>query len=189
MKRIQNCIYCGEPATTRDHVPPKCFLDKPYPQNLLTLPACQTCNNSFSKDEQYFMYLSDYIFSIENGDGEFTRETVKAAFIYSDKLEDRMISSLKVEDNKICFEFETNRIIRVIQKVARGLLYTAYSEDIKISKSNFMPLTLLTKEQKLEYKSLDWIIVQEERFKYTIQNSLVYFVVNEIFLCVVSYSF
>ena len=48
------CVYCGEPATTRDHVPSKAFLDKPYPDNIPVVPCCSNCNNQFSKDEEYF---------------------------------------------------------------------------------------------------------------------------------------
>jgi hypothetical protein len=28
-KKIEFCIYCGEQADTRDHVPPKCLFPKP----------------------------------------------------------------------------------------------------------------------------------------------------------------
>lgn len=28
------CIYCGAPATTREHAPSKAFLKKPYPSDL-----------------------------------------------------------------------------------------------------------------------------------------------------------
>lgn len=47
------CIYCGKPAFTREHVPSKAFLTRPYPQDLATVPACFECNNGFSSDEKY----------------------------------------------------------------------------------------------------------------------------------------
>ena len=47
------CAYCGGYATTEDHVPSKCFLDKPLPNNPPVVPCCEKCNNSFSKDEEY----------------------------------------------------------------------------------------------------------------------------------------
>jgi hypothetical protein len=47
------CIYCGESANTREHVPSKVFLSRPYPENLPTVPACFDCNNSFSEDELF----------------------------------------------------------------------------------------------------------------------------------------
>ena len=52
------CIYCGSLATTREHVPSKAFLKKPYPSDLPVLPACEKCNNGWSSDE---LYTSTYI--------------------------------------------------------------------------------------------------------------------------------
>jgi hypothetical protein len=47
------CTYCGRPADTVDHVPPKLLLRRPYPPNLRTVPACQNCNRGFQKDDEY----------------------------------------------------------------------------------------------------------------------------------------
>jgi hypothetical protein len=38
---------------TADHIPPKLLFAKPYPGNLLTVPACQPCNASFQLDDEY----------------------------------------------------------------------------------------------------------------------------------------
>jgi hypothetical protein len=52
-KRKQ-CAYCGkEKKLTSDHVPPKLFLERPFPPNLLTVPACADCNGSFKADDEY----------------------------------------------------------------------------------------------------------------------------------------
>jgi hypothetical protein len=48
------CAYCGEPATTDDHVPPQCLYTPPLPSNLVTVPACAPCNNGVSKDDAEF---------------------------------------------------------------------------------------------------------------------------------------
>jgi hypothetical protein len=48
------CTYCGRVRKlTDDHVPPKLFLAKPYPPNLVTVPACRSCNESFQHDDEY----------------------------------------------------------------------------------------------------------------------------------------
>ena len=57
MKRKKNksilCIYCVKRnATTKDHVPPKCFFSEPRPNNLITVPCCEKCNNFFGKDDE-----------------------------------------------------------------------------------------------------------------------------------------
>jgi hypothetical protein len=44
-------VYCGLEAETNDHAPPRCFLRRPRPSNLLTFPACQACNSGFSFHE------------------------------------------------------------------------------------------------------------------------------------------
>jgi len=69
------CVYCGNEANTREHVPSKTFLAQPFPADLSTVPACLTCNNSYSDDELFLSLLiqmlkqryygSDYNFSPE----------------------------------------------------------------------------------------------------------------------------
>ncbi len=48
------CAYCGDPATTADHVPPECIFTPPRPSNLVTVPACTTCNHGASNDDATF---------------------------------------------------------------------------------------------------------------------------------------
>jgi hypothetical protein len=53
-KRRGICGYCGNQRDlTRDHLPPKLLLEKPYPMNLRTVPSCYPCNQSFKADDEY----------------------------------------------------------------------------------------------------------------------------------------
>ena len=55
----QLCVYCNlAVADTVDHIPPKLLLSKPYPDNLLTVPACLACNQSFQKDDEYTRFMT-----------------------------------------------------------------------------------------------------------------------------------
>jgi hypothetical protein len=38
---------------TNDHVPPRLLLERPFPPNLLTVPACKDCNTGFQADDEY----------------------------------------------------------------------------------------------------------------------------------------
>lgn len=51
---IGACAYCGdERELTDDHVPPKLLLEAPFPDNLITVPACAPCNRGFQRDDEY----------------------------------------------------------------------------------------------------------------------------------------
>jgi hypothetical protein len=52
------CVFCGKPATTRDHIPPKGLFAEPRPNNLITVPACGTCNQGTSEDDEFLQRLS-----------------------------------------------------------------------------------------------------------------------------------
>jgi hypothetical protein len=56
--KLRACIYCGtDKDLTRDHVPPRLFFAKPYPINLVTIPACHDCNQSFQANDEYTRYM------------------------------------------------------------------------------------------------------------------------------------
>ena len=81
-----HCTYCGadedrtrqEGEITRDHVPPKSWLYKPYPDNLTTVDACRGCNEGFKKDDDYVgTFLTLSILKDSSGQAETHFEKVK----------------------------------------------------------------------------------------------------------------
>jgi hypothetical protein len=48
------CTFCDRPATTRDHVPARAFFARPRPATLITVPACEPCNNLAHTEDDYF---------------------------------------------------------------------------------------------------------------------------------------
>jgi hypothetical protein len=48
------CVYCGNAATTRDHVPPRAIFVELQLPNLVTVPACEDCNNRASQSDEGF---------------------------------------------------------------------------------------------------------------------------------------
>jgi len=135
------------------------------------------------------MYLSDYLFSIEHNNGDFSRKKAELTFTHNDKLEDRMINSLKVIDGMgVYFDFEYERIIPIIRKISIGLLFLDCADTKQVRASNFIPITHLNLQQKEEFESIKWVAIQEGRFKYFISNTSVYFAINEILLCLSKYN-
>jgi len=55
LQGLDTCVICGKnPATTRDHIPPKGIFPKPRPSDLITVPACPPCNKSTSDFDEVF---------------------------------------------------------------------------------------------------------------------------------------
>jgi hypothetical protein len=48
------CVYCGAPATTRDHIPPKSIFVELELSTLVTVPSCERCNNAASRFDERF---------------------------------------------------------------------------------------------------------------------------------------
>lgn len=57
-KIIGECVYCGKTATlTKEDVIPRCLFPKPRPTDLVKVPACLSCNNAKSKNDDYLRDL------------------------------------------------------------------------------------------------------------------------------------
>jgi hypothetical protein len=73
-RKTEVCAYCiANVADTRDHVIPLCLFERPYPDNLITVPACQDCNVKKSLDDDF---LRDYLTTDFAGNTNPTAERV-----------------------------------------------------------------------------------------------------------------
>lgn len=133
---LKQCIYCGsQEKITSDHVPPRCLFSKPRP-HLLTVPACEECNNSAKLDDEYFRIVVSV--GVENNlEGQRAwREGVIRTLRRSEKLLQHLLGSTKSVDivtpagvivgTGHAFKAENDRIKRVVIRVVRGLLWHHY---------------------------------------------------------------
>ncbi len=181
MKKEIWCYYCGKPANSKDHTPSKNLLEKPYPENLLTIPACKECNQSFSLDEEYFLNL---LVEISDNPNLLARKeyggSVYKARKRSKKLKERIEKLLiQAEDGRVYFMIEGNRIKKVIEKNALGLYYHKYRKVPDLSAFNcvgFYPfrveetrpaeIFILTYTEKFKLKK--WTHIQDNVFSYIV---------------------
>ena len=70
------CVYCGGSEETRDHLPSRILLEKPYPDNLPAVPACQACNGGFSLDEEYLACVLECVLARSAHAQDFERPQV-----------------------------------------------------------------------------------------------------------------
>lgn len=128
------CIYCGKPAFTREHVPSKAFLTRPYPQDLATVPACFECNNGFSSDEKYVSCFLDVLKeSVYQG---YTRRVDTSKRLSDDiDLSNLIAEQIKLIDGKVKFAVDANKLRRILLKLAQG--HAGYEFDhINFDNSN-----------------------------------------------------
>ncbi len=189
------CAYCRGGLGTRDHVPSKVFLDKPYPKNLPVVFACKECNESFSLDEEYIACLIECIKSNSCNVENLERENIKEILSRKPKLLERIKMQTKRGNNYLESELEKNRIKNVLLKLAKGHLLYEFNtpitnEEININYFNLLSLDEvsrlyfeippeLTKMPEVgcralgniyildeKYFCFNWNIVQAERYRY-----------------------
>lgn len=122
------CAFCGSPAETEDHVPSRCFLDKPYPKDMPVVPCCHKCNQSFSKDEQYVSCMIDCMKADTVIPNEIIREKTRNTLLSRPKLQERIASQKREFGGLTVYDYEKERFEKVIRKLAYGHL--AFENDI-----------------------------------------------------------
>lgn len=126
--RLNNCCaYCGSFAETEDHVPSKCFLDKPYPPDMPVVPCCKRCNHDFSKDEEYVSCLIDCMKASTSIPSKIQREKTRESLMHSPKLQARIATQIRDFGGLTIYDYEKQRFENVIHKLAFGHL--AYEND------------------------------------------------------------
>lgn len=138
------CYCCEKKATTRDHIPPKCFFPKAkhlpenspnYRNNLITVPSCSEHNNCRSKDDQYTAVViamnseSNIAFSLLKSKWTETMLKNEASLgkrICSKARKVPIISekgNLLILNETLAIPYEWNRIESVIKSIACGIYY------------------------------------------------------------------
>lgn len=153
---IRGCVYCGGGSDTRDHVPSKCLLEQPYPENLPVVGCCDSCNQDFSKDEQYFVCLLESVLCGSTDPEKIRRPSVARIMQNSPALRQRIENSKTVVDGQIAFEPEMERICNVMLKLARGHAAFELSQLCRTEPDHFWcgPLSLLPQESQEVFNSV-----------------------------------
>lgn len=115
------CAFCGAPPKTRDHVPPKIFLDRPYPENLPVVGSCLRCNNDASLDEEYVACLLEIAACGTINPDDLRRPKVARILAAKPLLAAKLASSLGSNGQYLLTEEDSARLSAVIEKIARAL--------------------------------------------------------------------
>lgn len=133
-----SCVYCGKSlGTTRDHIPSKNLFPDTREIDFITVPSCYECNNSLSKDEEFFrnmmcnlsLDLSES--SKKLFEGKITRSIKRNPSLALKLFESMALVDMPTKDGlglekktKITISVEDKkRINNVLTKYAKGLFY------------------------------------------------------------------
>jgi len=118
---LVSCVYCGiGPIETRDHVPSRILLDDPFPENLPVVPACQSCNQEFSRDEEYLACLIECAICGGTNAEDVCRPKIARVLTERPRLAARLKRARHEANGLIDFRIEEERVLGVIAKLARG---------------------------------------------------------------------
>jgi hypothetical protein len=147
---VDGCIYCGGKEETRDHVPSRVFLDAPLPENLPVVLACASCNNGFSKDEQYLACLIESVIAGSTDPGHIRRPSVAAILRETPALRALIDQARILKDGHVHFNVELERVKNVLLKLARGHAAFELSQICREEPDSFWwcPLVAMTEDQK-----------------------------------------
>ncbi|WP_420632006.1 hypothetical protein [Candidatus Leptofilum sp.] len=111
------CAGCNRPsiALTREHIPPKIFLDKPYPENLQITETCSSCNVGMSLDEEYLACWIECARVGTTNPNELRRRKIQKTLSRKPALQSKIEKGMM--DGLIYLEMD--RAKKVIEKLAR----------------------------------------------------------------------
>ena len=214
------CAYCGGPANSADHVPSKVLLEEPLPLNLPVVPACATCNRSFSSDEEYVACFLECVI-VGAVDSDRIRPKIKAALQHSPKLAATIALSLQADpEGRQGVDARSSSRYKSNSYSLRG--HAVYSERTTARRApcrHLYPIDRYDSERSLPASSAQvlenrevgprsavgpfcgkrassirkiqdgpWIVVQPNRYRYSVDEGLVRLVLAEYLACIVEWN-
>jgi hypothetical protein len=143
----ERCYFCGKPATSSEHVPPKCVFpeqkdlpEEDYRKNLITVPSCDEHNAAKSRDDEFLMACLAPVVG-NNGTGflhtntKLARSHVRNPCLMSDIMRDPKPLDLVTTDGTtfpvLVGRPDMERLCRTLQAVARGLFFHTHRKRFK----------------------------------------------------------
>lgn len=132
--KSETCVTCGlRLAETVDHVPPKGFFRGVVNAQLRTVPACHTCNNGASSDdEDVRFFISAQIGKQNPASKKLWENGAHKTILRKTKLREAFVATageVVVVDKdgahttKIAFRVPVNTYQRVFERTTRGLYF------------------------------------------------------------------
>jgi hypothetical protein len=119
------CYWCGEPATSAEHFPPKGIFPTSHRKNLLTVPSCDKHNSANSKTDERFRFLLHASEPSELAKDWYEEKTKRAIYREEERVFMEGIANSSMPINNVpgvggAFIFEASIINDTIEKITRA---------------------------------------------------------------------
>jgi hypothetical protein len=115
------CAFCGGSPDSKDHVPPRIFLDLPHPENFPVIGACINCNRGASLDEEYAACLLEVAACGSVDPANLRRQKIARTLEERPAIAARLAGSLRSSGEFVVSQEDGVRLSAVLEKIARGL--------------------------------------------------------------------
>jgi hypothetical protein len=216
-RNLLYCLYCGDAPDSREHVPSRVLLDKPYPENLPIVGACRPCNGSFSRDEEYLACAVAVALAGSVDPARVERQKVQGLLTERPALTARLSAALHQSAAGTTLNIEQERVRNVLTKLARGHAFFELGEPVLDAPVTvaFAPLHILSLDARRQFEvapastlwpppgsramlqlietwptgQQQWVVVQPERYRYAVSAGplFVRLVLSEYLACEVTW--
>ncbi len=139
----KGCVYCGaRTKLSRDHIPAAAIFPR-MPARAVTVPACPTCNQEYSKDDVYFrdvlvahQEVADCPEALEvqaammRSFGDPRQKGYTRGFFNHVKLVNPKTPAGLLLPRQPALDLESHRLERVVERIVRGLFYHEFADRI-----------------------------------------------------------
>jgi len=141
----QVCVYClRNAADTEDHVVPEGFFEQAPEAGYIKVPACYSCNNSLSRDEEYFLVailaeatahsqtanrVLDRL-AEDHRSGRRPRSGLAVALLEKVRPADVYSPGGIYLGTGQAVQLDTTRVNRVLEKIVRGLFFHRFGRPL-----------------------------------------------------------
>jgi hypothetical protein len=141
------CYFCGKPATSSEHVPPRCLFpeqkdisDEDFRRNLITVPSCDVHNMQKSREDEFLMAcLAPIVGNNEIGyfhtQTKLARARSRNPHLIAETIRDPINLNLKSREGKtfpvLLGQPDMPRLCKALEAVARGLYFHTKGKRFK----------------------------------------------------------
>jgi hypothetical protein len=150
------CYYCGERATTREHVPPKGFFPRKANLQLKTVPSCTKHNNAKSHDDQYLLaQICIYAGAGDNLPKRIFLNSIKPQLEFSEKFHRMIIEGAEcLPSGAIAYQVNIKRFDQFFDSLSRALYFDRYGRPLDSSEYHISHFYLSLRTEDQEYVAL-----------------------------------